>query len=284
MIPKPVILDISEWQAPSQINYDQLSQQIDGVIVRVQYGSLYTDKHYQTHIRAFQAHKIPVGVYAWVRGTSISDMEQEAADFYQRAKAFQPTFWWLDVEEHSMANMRAGCEAFRKKLKALGAKKVGAYIANHLYASFQLDTDKFDGIWLPTYGQNTGSYQGANPTASKKYNLHQYTSAGKLKGYAGPLDLNRLAKGDFADFFGAASKPVPKPTAFGLRFQLQTAVYLRKAPKTTAASMAILRKGDQVILKQVQSSEGYLWGEQTRQDGSSGYLALGLFNPYGTFI
>lgn len=284
MIPKPIILDISEWQVPSQINYDQLSQQIAGVIVRVQYGSLYMDKHYQTHIRAFQARKIPVAVYAWVRGTSISDMEQEAVDFYQRAKAFQPTFWWLDVEEGSMPNMRVGCEAFRKKLKTLGAKKVGAYIANHLYTTFQLDTDKFDGIWLPSYGQNTGRYQGANPTATKQYDLHQYTSAGKLKGYAGPLDLNRLTKGNFAHFFGTASKPVPKPTASGLRFQLQTDVYLRKAPKTTAASIAMLRKGNQVILKQVHVGEGYLWGEQVRQDGSSGYLALGQFNPYGTFI
>ena len=39
MIPKPVILDISEWQVPNQINYDQLAKQINGVIVRVQYGS-----------------------------------------------------------------------------------------------------------------------------------------------------------------------------------------------------------------------------------------------------
>ncbi|MEL5940906.1 GH25 family lysozyme, partial [Tetragenococcus halophilus] len=83
MIPKPIIIDISEWQDPQQINYDQLAANIDGVIVRVQYGSNYVDKHYQTHIKEFQKRNVPVAVYAWVRGTSKADMQQEAQDFYQ---------------------------------------------------------------------------------------------------------------------------------------------------------------------------------------------------------
>ena len=81
MNPKPIILDISEWQVPSQIHYDVLSRQIGGVIVRIQYGSNYEDKHYRTHLAAFQKYNVPVAVYAWVRGTSIADMEKEASDF-----------------------------------------------------------------------------------------------------------------------------------------------------------------------------------------------------------
>lgn len=67
MNPKPIILDISEWQVPSQIHYDVLSRQIGGVIVRIQYGSNYEDKHYRTHLAAFQKYNVPVAVYAWVR-------------------------------------------------------------------------------------------------------------------------------------------------------------------------------------------------------------------------
>ncbi|MDN6701787.1 MAG: glycoside hydrolase family 25, partial [Tetragenococcus koreensis] len=145
MIPKPIIIDISEWQDPQQINYDQLTAKIDGVIVRVQYGSNYIDKHYKTHIKEFQKRNVPVAVYAWVRGSSYADMKQEAQDFYQRAQQFDPTFWWLDVEEQSMKDMRGGCEKYRKKLKDLGAEKVGVYVANHLYAQFNLATEKFDG-------------------------------------------------------------------------------------------------------------------------------------------
>ncbi|MGH1707745.1 glycoside hydrolase family 25 protein, partial [Enterococcus gallinarum] len=160
-IPKPVILDISEWQTPNTINYDKLASAVDGVIVRIQYGSRYIDKHYKTHIAEFQKRGVPVAVYAWVRGVSNSDMEKEATDFYNRAKAYNPTFWWLDVEEKSMSDMRTGIEEYRAKLKSLGAKKVGAYIANHLYASFNLDASKFDGIWIPTYGSNNGQYNGS---------------------------------------------------------------------------------------------------------------------------
>ena len=204
-IPTPVILDISEWQVPSAINYDKLAKAIDGAIVRIQYGSNYTDKHYKTHIAEFQKRGIPVAVYAWVRGSSNADMEVEAADFYNRAKAYNPTFWWLDVEEKSMSDMRTGVERYRAKLKSLGAKKVGAYIANHLYASFNLDTSKFDGIWIPTYGSNNGQYNGSNPTATSNYDIHQYTSNGKLDGYSGALDLNRIVKRGFDYFFGGGS-------------------------------------------------------------------------------
>lgn len=281
MIPKPLIIDISEWQLPSKINYDQLARQVAGVIVRIQYGSNYVDKHFQTHIREFQKRNIPVAVYAWVRGTSIKMMEQEAIDFYQRGSVFQPTFWWLDVEEQSMTDMRAGCEAFRKKLKQLGAKKVGAYIANHLYGKFNLDVAKFDGIWLPTYGKNTGLYEGYTPTASKNYHLHQYTSAGKLTGYAGNLDFNRLVKGELAYFFGQNKVVVADK---GIRFCLDTAIYLRKAPKTTADSITLLKKGEEILIQQLAIGEAYLWGEQLRKDGSRGYVALGLFEPYGNFI
>jgi len=73
-IPTPVILDISEWQTPNTINYDKLASAIDGVIVRIQYGSRYIDKHYKTHIAEFQKRGVPVAVYAWVRGVSNSDM------------------------------------------------------------------------------------------------------------------------------------------------------------------------------------------------------------------
>ena len=34
---KPII-DISSWQLPSEMDYDTLSQQVNGVIVRVQHG------------------------------------------------------------------------------------------------------------------------------------------------------------------------------------------------------------------------------------------------------
>lgn len=279
MIPQPIILDISEWQVPTKINYDQLSQQIAGVIVRVQYGSNYEDKHYKTHIAEFKKRKIPVAVYAWVRGSCVSDMEQEASDFYQRAKSFQPTFWWLDVEEQSMTNMRQGVEAYRKKLKNLGAKKVGAYIANHLFKRFNLNTATFDAIWIPTYGINNGQYNGSNPTATSTFHLHQYTDRGKLTGYSDSLDLNRIAIGTLSDYFGENQTTIiieEKTT----RYELMTNVYLREAPSIHSNAIALLRKGEQILIEDYTLAEGYLWGKQKRANNQSAYLALGILQGY----
>lgn len=183
------ILDISEWQVPSTINYDVLAGRLSHVIIRVQYGSNYVDKHYKTHISELQKRGVPVAVYAWVRGVNIADMEQEATDFWNRAKEFNPTFWWLDLEEQSMDDMRSGATAFKDKLKALGAKRVGAYIGHHFYKKFNIDVNQFDGVWIPHYGLNNGQ---PNSLPEFPVDLHQYTSVGSLPGYNGHLDLNRI--------------------------------------------------------------------------------------------
>jgi len=282
MIPKPIIIDISEWQNPQEVNYDQLAQEIDGVIVRVQYGSNYVDKHYKTHIKAFKKRNIPIAVYAWVRGSSYSDMQQEAKDFYSRAKEFSPTFWWLDVEEQSMKDMRGGCEAYRKKLKELGAKKVGVYIANHLYQAFHLATEKFDGVWMPTYGKNSGEYNGANPTMTNAYDIYQYTSSGKLRGYKGDLDLNRIVRRDLAYFFRKDSQVPTKENKKDLEdIEMKTIttaaakVKLRSSPKVGNNVIAELSKGAQVKINNIVFGDGFVWGVQPRSKGKKGYIDIG---------
>lgn len=294
-IPTPVILDISEWQTPNTINYDKLASAIDGVIVRIQYGSRYIDKHYKTHIAEFQKRGVPVAVYAWVRGVSNSDMEKEATDFYNRAKAYNPTFWWLDVEEKSMSDMRTGIEKYRAKLKSLGAKKVGAYIANHLYAGFNLDTSKFDGIWIPTYGSNNGQYNGSNPTATSNYDLHQYTSNGKLSGYSGPLDLNRIVRKGFEYLFGKHSASSnnngsSNNSTIGGKIKMKTVtlkdnVNLRVSANTNSKIIATLKKGSKVEFNDIVTGSGYIWGVQPRNDSyKKGYIAIGKLSDWGNIL
>lgn len=53
-IPTPVILDISEWQTPATINYDKMAKALDGVIVRIQYGSNYVDNITKRTLRNFK--------------------------------------------------------------------------------------------------------------------------------------------------------------------------------------------------------------------------------------
>ena len=64
-IPKPVILDISEWQTPATINYDKMAKALDGVIVRIQYGSNYVDKHYGISKTRYSCRCLCVG--SWIK-------------------------------------------------------------------------------------------------------------------------------------------------------------------------------------------------------------------------
>ena len=273
-----MVIDISEWQEPRFINYDVLSKEIAGVVVRVQYGSDYIDKHFQTHIREFQKRGVPVAVYAWVRGTSLSDMMVEANDFYQRAKEFQPVFWWLDVEEKSMIDMRNGVEAYRKELKRLSDGKVGVYVANHLYQEFHLMVENFEGVWIPTYGNNDGYYSGFNPTCTNDYDIHQYTSKGRLKGYVADLDLNRLVKDNFNYFFGGSEKEVEEKGGFKMKVVVkENGVKLRSGTGISNDSNVIarLQKGDKVEIYKVVADNGFVWGVQKRMDGTNGFIDIG---------
>ncbi|HEM3703134.1 TPA: glycoside hydrolase family 25 protein [Streptococcus suis] len=198
---KPII-DVSAWQRPSDIDYDTLSQNISGAIVRIQSGSHTTqdnlatdangiDKAFETHITEFQKRDIPVAVYAYVTGNSIETMKEEARSFYNKSKKFNPTFYWLDVEEKTMADMNAGVEAFRKELETLGAKNIGIYIGTYFMEDHSINVDKFDALWIPTYGTDSGYYNAA-PNTDLDYDLHQYTSRGYLNGFGHHLDLNLI--------------------------------------------------------------------------------------------
>ncbi|HFI0667517.1 TPA: glycoside hydrolase family 25 protein [Streptococcus suis] len=198
---KPII-DVSAWQRPSEIDYDTLSQNISGAIVRIQSGSHTKkentasdenglDKAFDTHIKEFQARNIPVAVYAYVTGNSIDSMKEEARSFYEAANKYNPTFYWLDVEEHTMDDMNGGVEAFRQELESLGAKNIGIYVGTYFMEDHSINVDKFDAIWIPTYGDDSGYYNAA-PNTDLAYDLHQYTSRGYVNGFNYHLDLNLI--------------------------------------------------------------------------------------------
>ncbi len=196
------IVDISGWQLPKQIDYDTLSKNISGAIVRVYGGSKISkdsnaahssgiDKSFKTHIKEFQKRDIPVAVYSYALGSSEKEMREEARTFYKHAAPYKPTYYWIDVEEDTMKNMSKGVEAFRAELKRLGAEHVGIYIGTYFMTEQEISVKKFDAVWLPTYGSDSGYYE-AQPQTDVDYDLHQYTSRGSLPGFDDILDLNQI--------------------------------------------------------------------------------------------
>lgn len=199
------IVDLSHHQNPKKIDYDKFAKQLNFAIIRTQYGSLTVDTAYKTHHAELRKRGVPTAAYAWVRGVSENDMRVEARDFYNRTKDINPTFWFLDVEEKSMNDMRTGIKAYVKELRSLGAKKVGVYIAHHLYKSFNLDMSDFDAVWIPRYGTNNGK-----PQTKPDYpcDLWQYTSVGRLEGYSGSLDLSVIISDKPLSFFTGEKEKV----------------------------------------------------------------------------
>lgn len=211
------IIDVSGWQLPEEIDYDTLSHNISGAIVRVYGGSQITahnnaafttgiDKSFKKHIKEFQKRDVPVAVYSYALGRSAKEMREEARAFYKNAAPFNPTYYWIDVEEVTMKDMKKGVKAFREELKKLGAENIGLYIGTYFMAEQEISTKGFDAIWIPTYGSDSGYYEAA-PNTTLDYDLHQYTSQGYINGFNHPLDLNQIAvtkdtKKTFEKLFG----------------------------------------------------------------------------------
>ncbi|MFG3611231.1 GH25 family lysozyme [Rummeliibacillus stabekisii] len=204
------IVDISKWQP--EVNYKTFATEIDLAILRVQDGSTTKDKVYQTDAAGCEQYKVPYGVYAFTRFISVGDAKVEARDFYSRATANgrKPLFFVADVEDKTMSDMKAGTNAFIAELRRLGAKKVGVYVAHHLYSEFNLDYSKADFVWIPRYANDGVSVIKPNYPCD----LQQYTDKGKIAGIAGNVDLNRLNGTKTLDWFlgkegvKAVSKPV----------------------------------------------------------------------------
>jgi len=291
-IPSPLILDISAYQPSKSMNYDLLAKQIDMVIVRVQYGNV-ADTEFKNHITQFQKRGVPVGVYAFFVASDEDDAKGEAKDFYNRASPYNISAYWIDVETATASNMRSAVAAYVKQLRALAGPDVliGAYIANQMYAQFNLDTSAFDAIWIPAYGADDGTYNGTNP--SHPCDLHQFTDQGRLNGYAGNVDLSRLTMTHnrglnyFTDFRSAKTATTATPTkttssttAAATKTTTSTTTTASKTMVTTEAlnlrsgagtSFSILKtapKGAKVTV--TSTSNG--WAKVT-YDGTSGYMS-----------
>ncbi len=193
------IIDVSEWQGVIDWN-SVVRDDVTLSIIRIQDGSSHQDLKYMENLQKCINAGGKYAVYAYFRGTSTADAQQEARDFYQRvqrvvANKQQPVFYAIDVESVEMggnvSQMRAGVEAFMSQLNTLGVPdhKIVLYIANHLYSSFNLNTARAGAIWIPSYGQNDGSIvNSTKPT--HHYDLWQYTSKGRVSGIIGNVDMN----------------------------------------------------------------------------------------------
>ncbi|RIJ63089.1 N-acetylmuramoyl-L-alanine amidase [Rummeliibacillus sp. TYF005] len=180
---EPLIADISKWQG--NINWSKASQKLDLVIIRTQHGSTEEDTYHKKNEAGAKKYGVPFGVYAFSLAESTSDAKVEANNFYNRADK-DAQFYVIDVEKNtskSGESMRKITNAYIQQLRKKTDKKIGLYIAHHLYKSFNLDTSKADFVWIPRYSTSKPDFA---------YDLWQYTDKGRIDGINANVDLNRL--------------------------------------------------------------------------------------------
>lgn len=190
----PVIVDISQHNASKEIDWEKVAESTDLLILRCGVTRTKTnpigigkDAKFAFFAKKCQAHGIPFGVYYYGKCSTVQQALEEAEFTWQIASPYDPLFYVYDAEESRLNKEKI--EAYMKRLQALGAKKTGYYIAHNLYVAYRLDTSLVDFIWIPRYGKNDGTV-----SATPKYacDMHQYTSMGRVPGFPGRVDVNRL--------------------------------------------------------------------------------------------
>ncbi|GEK33426.1 DUF5776 domain-containing protein [Kurthia sibirica] len=200
-VSNPVIVDISHHQGT--IDWSKASKVIDLAIIRTQYGSQLEDRKHKEYEAGAIKYGVPFGVYAYHLATDEADAKVEARDFYKRANK-NANFYVIDVEETTGKNtaaMKAIVNSYVAELRKLTNKKIGIYIANHLYTSYNLDMSKADFVWIPRYGSTKPIY---------KHQLWQFTDQGKVNGISTYVDLNKL-NGIALSYFMNPTAPKPEP-------------------------------------------------------------------------
>jgi GH25 family lysozyme M1 (1,4-beta-N-acetylmuramidase) len=195
------ILDISFYQAPSAINYDTLAANVSGVILRAAY-STYKDTAFDRHYSEFNSRGVPCGAYHYIIGN---------ADITAQANAFNTAIdgkdlrldCWMDVED-----TRSATHLHRQNVLDYAALQpdMGIYTSKGAWNAIMGGTYLNDRkLWVAHYTTNAYPLM---PTGWDNWWLWQFTSSGRLAGYAGNLDTNRF-NGDDADFAEWVGGEVP---------------------------------------------------------------------------
>ena len=191
---KPLI-DVSYWQDPANINYQELAKHISGVIIRVGYTTTGThtqkiDPHFETHYAKFKEYGVPVGAYYYSCATnlSVAEAEAEATIAFLKGKRFEYPIWY-DMEEDQQ---RALPKSLLTDIAISYCEKLegaGYYVGLYSWDSWfweEMEPDRLDpfDIW-------------AARTAGEpriRHGIWQYSHTGRLPGYNSNIDLNRAYK------------------------------------------------------------------------------------------
>jgi len=205
---KPII-DISFYQDPALINYNLLAANVSGVILRACYG-IWKDTAFDRHYQELTQRGVPVGAYHYIIGSQSMQAQADAFNAAVNSKDMR-LGCWIDVED-----TRANTKLYRKNVLDYAALQpdMGIYTSKGAWNAIMGGTYLTDRkLWVAHYTSNPYPLL---PTGWDSWWLWQFTSSGRLPGYAGNLDTNRFNgdDADFAEWVGDLPIPEPEPKLF----------------------------------------------------------------------
>ena len=204
-------IDISAWQGDKNIDLSKVP--FDFCIVKATEGTSYKNRYFTSHCDKVLNKKKLLGAYHYANG---GDVQKEADYFIAYAKKYiGKAILVLDWEAKN--NPLFGVKDLEWCLQwcSYVQKKTGIKPLIYIQKSAMDAVKKAGyGLWVAQYPDyNETGYQ-AHPWNEGAYNclIRQYTSVGKLSGYAGNIDLNK-AYISAASWNKLAGKSKTKPTS-----------------------------------------------------------------------
>lgn len=254
-----MIIDVSEWQG--SIDWNKVRPNVDLVILRASHGNT-KDSRFAANASECNRLGIPFGVYHYAEAVPAAN---QIKVFHNAAKAYNPRFWVLDIENSSLlyANgkqlpMAAGftnnVKSMYKELRSrAGAEaKIVYYGGSSVFEPYgKLSSIPWDALWFANYSATTTPYATLN--GKKIYcDLWQYASTGKVSGISTKVDCNRITgKGRTLEWFAdmefvepATPEPVIDKNGDGKVVRIKPGTWnIRSGMGTEYASVGLFAQG-----------------------------------------
>jgi lysozyme len=217
-------IDVSAYQR--SISWKAIKEAgVEFGFVKATEGTGYVNSSYERHRKAARRHGIPVGAYHFARPDADEGPLAEA-DFFLEVAAPEAgdLLPVLDFEHPGLGPVKLArwARAWLKRVE----KRIGQPPILYTYSSFWTSTVANAGgfsrypLWLANYGVNDATVHPVRTVGDwPKVTVHQYTSEGRIPGYEGPLDLNRLMRGSTLDQLRLGEE-LPSPPGFGPPWRL----------------------------------------------------------------
>jgi lysozyme len=193
---------------------------IEFAFVKATEGVGFVDSAFERHRTEARRVGIPLGAYHFARpDTNVSERDPIAeADHFldvvePREGDLLPV---LDLETPGLppSRMAAWAKAWLKRVAAGIGERPILYTFTSFWTDRVGNSDAFTRfpLWLANYGPNDGRVHRVSPVGGwKRIAVHQFSSRGRIEGFDGDLDLNRLMEGSTLANLTLGEPPPPRP-------------------------------------------------------------------------